>query len=291
MIGLGERLVPAAAAMGPKGRERATSWLMLWRCGWRAGAMSIGAAAVLVCGWGETAADESSGVVRLQGSTTFNARLIEPYRAEIERRAGVKVSVIPSKSIWGLIALIERRADMAMISASLESEMEALLKTTGVEAVRDLRSVEIARSRVAFAVHPGNPVRALSRQSLRAILLGDIRNWKEVGGPDLGIRVVATQDGGGTVAAVRTQLLEGLPIQAPDAIRLESANHVVKVVAQEPGALAIAQLSLAKGKKLPEIMLSEPVEQLLCLVVQGEPTPQMVGLIEAARAVASEKDF
>lgn len=229
------------------------------------------------------------GVLRIQGSTTFNARLIEPYRSELEQQSGVKFDVIANKSIWGLVALIEGRADLAMISSSLEGELETLARTAGPEASAGLQSVEIARSRVAFAVHRSNPVRQLSQAKLRAILFGEIVNWRDVGGPDLPIRVVATQDGGGTVVAVRSGMLDGKPISAPGAIRLESARHVVKVVSQEPGAIAIAQLSLTKGSGLPEIQTDVPIEQLLCFVMKGKPTPQMQALIDAAKAVAIEK--
>lgn len=227
--------------------------------------------------------------LRVQGSTTFNARLLEPYRAEIERLSGIKLNVIANKSIWGLIALTERRADVAMISSRLEGELESLAQTAGPDAGKDLRAVVIARSRVAFAVHPSNPVRTLSDDALRAILFGKIRNWKDVGGPDLPIRVVATQDGGGTVVAVRSQLLGGRAIAAPDAIRLESAMHVVKVVSQEPGAIAIAQLSLTRSKGLPEISTVNSIEQLLSLVTLGAPTPAMLAFIDAAKSIASEK--
>jgi phosphate transport system substrate-binding protein len=262
------------------GRARQRAW---WR--WTAAAAVLGLGAAVSAPL--DAAEPT--VIRLQGSTTFNTRLIEPHRDEIEGRAGVRLSVIPSKSIWGLIALVEKRTDLAMISASLESEFDALQKTAGADAARDLKSVEVARSRVAFAVHPSNPVRRLSSEQVRSILLGENRNWKEVGGADLPIRVVATQDGGGTVAAVRAQLLGGQGITAPEAIRLESAKHVVKVVTQEPGAIAIAQLSLANAAGLAEVETPQPVEQLLCLVMKGEPSAAMVALIDAARSVAREK--
>lgn len=232
---------------------------------------------------------QPAATLRLQGSTTFNSRLIEPYRTEIEQQAGLKLDVIANKSIWGLVALIERRADLAMISSSLEGELEALVKTAGPDAAAGLRAVEIARSRVAFAVHASNPVRQISEDGLRAILLGEARNWRDFGGPDLPIRVVATQDGGGTVVAVRSQLLGGRPISAPNAIRLESAGHVVKVVAQEPGAIAIAQLTLTRSGGLPEVITQKPIEQLLCLVMLGEPTPAMQAVIDAAKAVALAK--
>lgn len=252
----------------------------------RAGLFAALSASMLGLASAGMAQSTNGSVLRIQGSTTFNARLIEPYRAELEQKSGVKIDVIANKSIWGLVALIERRADLAMISSSLEGELETLIRTAGPDAAAGLRAVEIARSRVAFAVHPSNPVRQISDDGLRAILLGEARNWRAFGGPDLPIRVVATQDGGGTVVAVRSQLLGGRPISAPNAIRLESAAHVVKVVSQEPGAIAIAQLSLTARSGLPELSTDKPIEQLLCLVMAGDPTPAMQALIDAAKSVA-----
>jgi phosphate transport system substrate-binding protein len=108
-----------------------------------------------------------------------------------------------------------------------------------------LQQFEVARVAVAFITHPSNPVRALSHTQLKAIFNGTITNWNEVGGPDLPIRVVATQNGGGTVMALRAQLLGGGEITAPGAARLESARHVVNAVEQLPGALGVAHTGLA----------------------------------------------
>jgi len=53
----------------------------------------------------------------VQGSTTFTRRLMVPHQAAIEAASGHNLTVIPNKSIHGLTALFEKRADLAMISA------------------------------------------------------------------------------------------------------------------------------------------------------------------------------
>ena len=58
------------------------------------------------------------------------------------------------------------------------------------------------------------------------------------------------------------------------------------IVEQEPNALGIAQLSLARQKGLPEIATDRPVEQTLSLITLGEPTPAMKSVIDAARTAA-----
>jgi hypothetical protein len=43
----------------------------------------------------------------IYGSTTFNSRLIEPYKGNIESATGRRLEVVANKSINGLMALVE----------------------------------------------------------------------------------------------------------------------------------------------------------------------------------------
>src|SRR5262249_61531876 len=62
----------------------------------------------------------------IQGSTTFNRRLMEPHKETIEADAKQELTVIPNKTKPRLIALMEGPAHNAMIPASLKSESEQL---------------------------------------------------------------------------------------------------------------------------------------------------------------------
>lgn len=225
----------------------------------------------------------------VQGSTTFNAKLLQPYKQQIEARAGVRLNVIANKSIWGLIALLEGRANVAMISASLAGEQHVAAKTAPNLPYDQLREFEISSTRISFVVHPDNPVRELSFQTVADMMAGRIKNWRDVGGENLPVRVVAVQDGGGTVVAVRKQMLGGKPLATDGAIRMESAKHVIKVVQQERGAIGIAQLGLAQAAKLPEIQTEKYVEQRLNLITLGAPKPAEQAFIDAARSVAVDR--
>ena len=68
----------------------------------------------------------------VQGSTTFSRRIMDPYKSAIETESKHELTVIPNKSMPGLIALIEGRAHMAMISASLDSEIVQLKNALNV---------------------------------------------------------------------------------------------------------------------------------------------------------------
>lgn len=226
--------------------------------------------------------------IRLQGSTTFQSLLLDEHQAKIENGAKIKLDVIANKSIWGLTALIEGRADVAMISADLVGERKALQKHAPAAAIEKLQSFEIARSRIALAVHPANPVSQITLGQISQVLRGEISNWKDLGGRDLPIRVVLVREGGGTVVALRSQTIGDEPIKAPNVARLESPRHVLTVVAQDPGALGVAQLRLLKSQGLPELSTDLPIEQRLFLVTSGDPSPAVTRMIDASRIVAVE---
>ena len=248
-------------------------------------AVIVGFALLLPAAFALAAAE----TLTLQGSSTFNARLMVPYQIDIEKQSRQKLIVVPNKSNLGLLALFEQRADLAMISASLESEVDLLKRTKPNLPFDQLQVFEVSRVRIAFGIHPSNPVRSTTAETMRRVLLGEITNWRQLGGPDLPIRFVIPRDGGGVPLTIEAELLNGKPISVPDPIRVQIGPQTLRVVEQEPGALGLAQLVLLQRHNLPEIAIDRPIVQQLNLVTLGEPTPAMKAVIKAARDVASSK--
>ena len=223
--------------------------------------------------------------ITIQGSTTF-VRSFGPHEHLIETISKQQVEFIPNKSMPGLLALLEGRADMAMISASLKSEIEGLKNTSSSLPYEQLQVHEIVNTRIAFALHPSNHVRTASLDQIRKMLLGEIANWAALGGPDLPVKVVLVGGGGGVTTIIETKLLQGNQAAGPHVIYVKTPVQVVKVIQQLPGAVGFAQLALTKSQGLPELLTDQPVEQTLSLVTLGPPTPQMSEVIRAARLVA-----
>jgi ABC-type phosphate transport system substrate-binding protein len=133
------------------------------RCSSGSGPHLLILGAILACLVGSSAA--LADPLTIQGSTTFNRRIMEPYQAEIETISGQQLTVIPNTSTPGLIALLEGRTHLAMISAPLETEVALLEKVMPGLAFEKLRAFEIDRSRVSFPVNRANPfaLRRLTR--------------------------------------------------------------------------------------------------------------------------------
>jgi phosphate transport system substrate-binding protein len=223
----------------------------------------------------------------LQGSTTFTRLIIQPHKTAIQNKSGHELSIFPNKSVPGMIALMEGRAHMAMISAPIATEIVKLKQALGAADYSKLKTFEILRTRVAFVVHPSNPVRQTSIGLLRKIFAGEISNWSALRGNDAPIRTVIVGGGGGVTSTVETELLDGRPAVGVNAIQVRTPLQLITVVEQEPHALGAAQLSLVKQKSLPELTTEKPIEQILSLVTLGEPTAAMRAVIDAARHAAA----
>src|SRR5450631_298759 len=234
---------------------------------------------------GSTQAARSDNLV-LQGSTTFATGVAQPHASAVEAMTGHHLAIIPNKSSLGLLALLEHKSDMAMISTTLDREVDILRKSDPGLPCQRLRAFEIARTRAAIVIHPHNPVRTARLEDIGRILTGEISSWKQLGGPDLQIRVVAVREGGGVLASVEARLLGAAHISAPGAIRVQVGTQIVRVVAQEPGAIGITQLAIVQSSSAVEMITDEQIEQILSLVSLDDPSPAATATIEAFRRIA-----
>jgi len=276
---------PRQAAVELHQGGQMTSHIFPLRAGQRARSLLARAAlvtAVALVSW--TAAADTLVV---QGSTTFNRRIMMAHQAAIEVASGQTLTVVPTKSTPGLIALFEGKAQMAMISAPLASEIAELRKLAPTMPSERLHEFEITAVRIAIGVHPSNPVRQASLAEIRRVLLGEIRNWKELGGPDLPIRV-ALSGGGGIAAVIKSELLEGQAVAAPDVLDVSSPELLIHTMEQQPDVVGFAQLSLVKRRNIPEIVTDRPLQTTLSLVTLDEPTPAVRAVIDATRRLASQ---
>jgi phosphate transport system substrate-binding protein len=94
-------------------------------------------------------------------------------------KTGIRFAAVEQPgSGQGLRELIEGKVPLAGISRPLKPE----------EKKANLVGAVIGYDAIAVFVHQSNPVPSLTREQLKGIFTGRIRNWKEVGGRDAPIR-------------------------------------------------------------------------------------------------------
>jgi phosphate transport system substrate-binding protein len=233
------------------------------------------------------APDAQAQTLTIQGSSTASNIILTPNQAMIEALSGQSLKVVGIRSDIGLLRLLGRQAEFAVISTSLKRSVDSLRINSPDLPYDKLMSFPVSHVRVAFAVNPNNPVRSVDMGVVRRVLSGEITNWKQLGGADEQIRVAYVQFGGGVTLSVSGELFGGKPFTPANPIRVAFGAQVVKVVEQEPRALGVAQLELTKDHKLPELTTNQVIDQELSLVTLGEPSPAQQAVINAVRQVAA----
>ena len=230
----------------------------------------------------------TAATITVAGSTTFNTAVMLPYQKKIERATGNTLLVIPNRTELGIKLLLEHSADLAMISTTLDAVSRNLRQSDPTLPLDRLIAFVAYRARVAFTVHPTNTVRSLNSSQLKGILLGQISNWREVGGPDLPIRLVMVDAGAGIPLTISTQILEGKPVTTENAIRVRISSQVAKVVEQEPGALGLTQQKNIPGHNIVELATEPTVQQELSYVTLDQPLPVIKSVIDATQRILNE---
>lgn len=170
--------------------------------------------------------------LNISGSTSvspFVEHLAELFQAD---HAGATVNVQSLGSSAGIQAAIQGVAEIGMSSRDLKAEES-----------EKLDELVIARDALAVIVHPSNPVRNLTQEQVQEVFAGKISNWRELGGDDAGITIVAREAGSGTFSAFEELVLKGIPVTQA-ALRQGSNGAIRQVVAEDPHAIGYISLGI-----------------------------------------------
>lgn len=220
--------------------------------------------------------------ITLHGSTTVSANLIEPHKAEIESKSGHTLNVVANGSSNGIKGVSSGAAQIGMISAPMEDVVAKVnKKEPGAADASALQAVQVGEARVAFTVHSSNTVKELTLEQVTNILNGTTKSWKDLGGADTPILVIAEVSGGGLRTIVEDELLGKTAISA-NKRELPNGTQIAKVVAQVPSAFGVMSAGLVDSTVV-EVKTDKPIAQPLILVTKGAPSAEAQAVIDAAK--------
>ncbi|MDD3181323.1 MAG: substrate-binding domain-containing protein [Alphaproteobacteria bacterium] len=226
--------------------------------------------------------------VSVHGSTVLLTSLLEPNKEAIQKDSGLTLDIVGNSAGNGLVDLVQGKADVAMIASSLADVASKVnAKTPGTVDVAALKAFEVGKTRIAFAVHPSNPVKALTQTQISDILKGKIVNWKEVGGEDKVILVATGAPLTGLRTTVEKDFTGGEPIAA-NKRELSNTSMIGKLVSQLPDVLGVVTDDLI-NPSIRELTLDKKNEITLYYVTKGEPSPAAKKLIDATLKYAKKK--
>lgn len=155
------------------------------------------------------------------------------------KATGLTVNVQGGGSSAGAQAAITGVAEIGSLSRGLKPDEAAVLT-----------EFVIAYDAIAVIVNPANPVAALTKDQLKAVFAGTIRDWAEVGGPKGAITVISREEGSGTRSAF-DELLMGKTELTPRALVQDANGSVRETVAQDPRAIGYISLGNVDARVKP----------------------------------------
>jgi len=235
---------------------------------------------------GARAQSPATGPVRISGSTTVYTNLFEKQREAISKAAGESIQVISNGSRQGLADLAAGKCEIAMISAPLD---ELLPRLSDAERARldpaTLTVSSLPETRLIFIVNESNPVRKLTLAQVSDLFTGALKNWKEVGGPDLPVQIVSNQFSSGQRAVLEEKVTGGKKV-ASDAKLVVNDPLIPGIVRQLKGGLGHSGArNDLRGVAVVET--DKPVAQPMLLVTRTKPEGAIAKVIAASKKVAA----
>ena len=162
---------------------------------------SLAAAALMVLGF---AGGVWASEVVINGSTTvlpFAQVAVERF---VAAHPEVKISISGGGTGNGIKGLIDGTAQIANASRRIKESEISQAKENGVTPFETV----VALDCIVAIVHPSNSVNDLTLDQLKKIYMGEITNWKDVGGEDAPIAVVGRDSSSGTYGTWQEMVVE-----------------------------------------------------------------------------------
>lgn len=192
---------------------------------WLAGA---GALALLAM-----SAHAATDRLTLTGSSTIAPLALEIGKRFEKLNPGVRVDVQSGGSSRGVADARSGAAQIGMVSRAL------------APTERDLVAHTVALDGISLIVHAGNPVVALADTQVKAIFTGQVRDWRELGGPARPITVVNKAEGRSTLELfLHHYQLRNSQIRAQ--VVIGDNQQGIKTVAGNPGAIGYVSIGSAE---------------------------------------------
>lgn len=138
-----------------------------------------------------------TGSIKISGSTTLQPIAQAAADKLLAMNKGLAISVAGGGSGTGIKDTIGGANNIGMSSRKLTTEEAATLK-----------QFVVANDGIAIIVNTKNTVKNLTKEQAEKIFLGEITNWKDVGGSDAPILVQTREAGSGTLSTLSELLLE-----------------------------------------------------------------------------------
>jgi phosphate transport system substrate-binding protein len=179
-----------------------------------------------------TSTSALAGNLVIKGSTTVLPIAQIAVEAYMKANPNVSISLSGGGSSNGIKAIIDGSTDIANASRFIKAKEVKLAGSKGVYPV----PYAIAYDSIIPVVHPSNSMTDITLDQLKAIYKGEIKNFKELGGPNLKIVVNSRDTSSGTYETWEGKVMKKERV-TPKAQVMASNGAIVQAVSSNKYAI------------------------------------------------------
>jgi phosphate transport system substrate-binding protein len=125
------------------------------------------------------------------------------------------------------VNLLDGKADIIFVTEPSTEELQ-LAKKSNVE----LEVVPVVKEAFVFLINRNNPVDSISIKQIQDIYQGNIKNWKDLGGPDKEIIPYQRPENAGSQTIMENMVMKGIDImEAPKEFKPAEMEGLIEVIA------------------------------------------------------------
>ena len=180
----------------------------------------------------------SNKLIQLKGSDTILNLGQAVAEEAMKSDRSLKIAVTGGGSGTGIAALVNKTVDIAQASREIKDKEIAQAKAAGVTP----KEITVAYDGITVVVNKKNGVNNLTSAQLRSIFIGEVSNWKEIGGADKKIVVLSRDSSSGTHVFFKEHILRSGNEKGPEEYRkdtlfLPSNQAIVNEIEKNEGAI------------------------------------------------------
>lgn len=230
--------------------------------------------------------------ITVKGSDTMVILAQKWAEVYMKSNPNTSVQVTGGGSGVGISALINGATDICNSSRKMKStekdKLKARYNTLGVE-------VACAKDGITIYMNSANKVKELTIKQLSEIFKGNIKNWKEIGGADAGIKLYGRENSSGTYVFFQENVVKG--DYASSCQTLPGTAAVVNAVKKDPNGIGYGGAAYAEGITICKVKKDDnslaylptaetiknneyPITRFLYMYLRNKPTGTMKNYID-----------
>lgn len=184
--------------------------------------------------------EAASGSITVSGSSALLPLMEQSIEKFNAKYPDATISAQAGGSGTGLTQVMDGTVDIGNSDIFAEEKLDKDKASTLVDN-------KVCAESFAVALNKSIGVDNLTKDQIKKIFLGEIKNWKEVGGKDQEIFVIHRKDGSGTRATFEKQLLDGTKENDSIGVMQDSNGAVLSAMKQNEGAISYLGLAYLNG--------------------------------------------